>query len=526
MIHVSKFFKERLDEDIASFHEIIDVTLTDGTEFQWTEADIWENGLSFEDSICPDNDFTIGGAIINKLTVTINNIYEQHSSLDFYGARLVCKIGVDVQRKVPVPIMLETGSYISTTGSTDGNLIYTDWNGDIEWIDKGTYYVGEQTFDGELITLTAYDSMILFDRDYSESRLSWGHKNSLYTILKDACDVCGVPFHEQILGRLDYFLDYEIPTQNRTFRQVIGQIAQMTGTYARINRFGELALVRIRKYIMDGLWDGTQTNTDYYHDLSGFYTTNIDVDDVLITGLKIIETKTTDEGQQTEEYFSGEDGYVLTIQGNDLIHDGTGAHLIWYIAQDYVGLKFRPFDVETNCNPTIEAGDFVKLKDHKGRIYFSVVTSTTFTPGSGQRVSCGAESAARNEAARYTQATVTSGNFESQINQITSALKVTPYIPALMDSVAITDLEDPFAVLDDLHDATPSHSVYFSEMSTYSITSDPSSALSPFAPLKAYWLEGWKYDVLNGKQIIRSYETNTAYARNCVNGAWGSWGAI
>lgn len=525
MIHVSKYFKERLKEDIAYFHEEVAVTLADGTEFTLTEANIWENGLGFEDSISSDDGFDVGSAIVNQVHITVNNIYEDYSAMDFYGAKLVFRIGVETQKKVPIPIMLSSESYL---GTTDGDLIYTGWNGfpTIEWIKKGTYYVNDQRFDGNLITLTAYDSMSLFDRDYSESELSWASGYTLRSIVQDACDVCGVTLDSKPFPHQDYIITTQITSENRTFREVIGLIAQMIGCHARVNRLDKLEFIYYNTEILANLNSGVAVADDTYHSTEGFYSNNIDVDDVTITGIRIIESvKTEDGANTTQEWFSGEEGYVLTIQDNDLIHDGIGETAVGWIAEKYVGMRFRPFDTEGNCDPTIEAGDIVEITDYKGRVYYSVVTRSVFSPGAGQNVACTAESTVRNAQNRYTQTAVNTGNTDAQINQIAIAMRAAAYIPAVLASVSITTIVNPFSIVDSLHEAAASPSVYFAEVSTMSIeeSNEATAALTPLSAQRVYWLTGWRHDYTNGKQILRSYSDNTAYVRNYINGEWGSW---
>ena len=57
---------------------------------------IWENGLKIEDAVSADNLFEVGGAIINQATLVLNNIYDEFTEYDFFGANVVMYIGLEV----------------------------------------------------------------------------------------------------------------------------------------------------------------------------------------------------------------------------------------------------------------------------------------------------------------------------------------------------------------------------------------------------------------------------------------------
>ena len=64
-----------------------DITLTDGTVLNLTSANLWQNGMEFEDSVSNDSSFDIGSAIINVLNLSINNFDGEYSDYDFDGER-------------------------------------------------------------------------------------------------------------------------------------------------------------------------------------------------------------------------------------------------------------------------------------------------------------------------------------------------------------------------------------------------------------------------------------------------------
>ena len=101
----------------------------------------------------------------------------------------------------------------------------------------------------------------------------------------------------------------------------------------------------------------------------------------------------------------GTEGYVLGISGNKLIRVGDGQTIASMIAEKCVGMRFRPFESECPTDVALEAGDSLIIVDRNGKIYTSLLTTTTLKPGSGQKIACNAKSAAKNSSTQYSQAT-------------------------------------------------------------------------------------------------------------------------
>ena len=113
----------------------------------------------------------------------------------------------------------------------------------------------------------------------------------------------------------------------------------------------------------------------------------------------------------------GTEGYVLGISGNKLIRVGDGQTIASMIAEKCVGMRFRPFESECPTDVALEAGDSLIIVDRNGKIYTSLLTTTTLKPGPGQKIACNAKSAAKNSSTQYSQATqafVTARNMVKQ----------------------------------------------------------------------------------------------------------------
>ena len=96
MLNISNQFQSELFNDNRDYLCYADITLADGTVLNLENEDIWTDSFSIEDAVSGTGSFDIGAAIINKLTLSINNIYETYSEYDFTDAVVVPYVGLDL----------------------------------------------------------------------------------------------------------------------------------------------------------------------------------------------------------------------------------------------------------------------------------------------------------------------------------------------------------------------------------------------------------------------------------------------
>lgn len=392
MRDISDRFKNEQNNDNRNYLKYADITLTDGTVINLTNADFWSNGMKFEDSVSDDNTFNIGSANINTLNLSINNFDGKYTDYDFTDATVICYVGIELEPE-------DTSALLDTTGDkildTTGNEIIVHKNALIEKIRICTMTVIDTPYQNTtIIELECEDNMRKFDRDYSASKLKYPATRK--QIIQDACKVCGVT-----LDTLNFYQDsYQIPArpddEALTFRQVIAWTCQIGCQYARCDKYGRLTIKWYDTEITDA-------NRATIKSTNGF-TPNLD--DVVITGVQVTEyLESTSQDEEASSYLYGEEGYVLKISGNKLIPQGTGEVVTNIIGEKCVGMSFRPFETECLTDIVLEAGDAVLITDRKGNKYKSFLTNVVLQPGSFEQISCNAESAARNSSKTYSLVT-------------------------------------------------------------------------------------------------------------------------
>ena len=396
MRKVTSDFKNQIERDNRNYYEWVDITLKDGTVLNLTNQNIWNSGIKIEDAVSDTSEFQIGTAIINKATVTLNNLYDDFTDYDFDEAKIVIYIGYNIDNTILYRVLQDTtGKNIL---DSTGNEIVTLVNGSIvEKVKMFTGIVVNSPYqNSSLITLTCEDNMLLFDRDYSESKLIYPATRA--QILRDACEVCGVSLETLTFDNSDYIVNTRPSDERLTFRQVIAWTAQLGGQFLRCNSDGKLfcGWYDLKNYEADTV------NEEYFDVIASNSSVTVNSEDVIITGIQVTayqENQSEKEADDTSLY--GKTGYVIAIADNKLIEKGTASTVAAMIGERVTGMRFRPFSASTLNNPTYEAGDICIIKDRKGASYKSFLTSSTFQVGKYHTVQCGAKSAAKNSSKQY-----------------------------------------------------------------------------------------------------------------------------
>lgn len=390
MRNLSTEFKEQQNSGNRNYLKYADFTFTDGSTLSITDKDLWSNGFKFEDAVSQSGSFDIGAAIVNKLTLQINNFSGKYTDYIWDGARVVCYIGLE----------LSTG---------------------IEKIRICTMKVTDAPYQSTaIISLTCEDSMRLFDRDYSESKLTY--PATRLQIIQDACKVCGVTLQSTRFDNDDFVIQNRPDDSSITFRQVIAWVAQMGCQWAKTDAYGRLCLDWYKNEVPDDFYNeeevpwkdiegkdildttGAQIITVMQKGITAIDTNGFTpwLYDIEITGVKVTEYVENSSQNEAKTYQSGESGYVIEISDNKLIQEGSGEKICQIIADRCVGLKFRPFTTGALTNIAWEAGDTIEISDRNGKQYKSFLTSVTLNPGAFEQLECSAKSVSRNKQKQYT----------------------------------------------------------------------------------------------------------------------------
>lgn len=409
MIDTSAEFERYLHEDKRNFQYFVDITLSNGTVLNVTNANLWQGTFQIEDSVSQDNNLDVGDAIINKLSFTLNNIYGDYSEYDFKDATVIAYVGLQ----------------LSST---------------LEKIRKFTGIIDEADFNGSLIEISALDNMSKADKDFDADENKIQFPASIFTIIQYCATQMGVTLDTPDFPNKSFNVDALPNTSSEalTYRQMIAYCAQICGCFARCNYNGNLELKWYpTELLFEQMTDGGTFNTtttpysdgasvdggtfnttttpysdgdtldggvfssvETPHYFTSYSSHNIGVDDVVVTGVQV---KTKDEN--STPVLNGSSGYVVSIENNPLITQTNASGVAAFLGEKLNGLKFRTLTASVLSDPSVEAGDvgFFYGLDHN--YYPVLVSSVTFSSGGYMQIKSSAETPARNKAQTYSQQT-------------------------------------------------------------------------------------------------------------------------
>jgi len=346
MIKTVAKIKEELNTGATTVN-YADIILSDGTVLNLDPENFMLSGCKIEDKTT-DGKFGVGFTIGKTVSLRIANHEEQFTPYDFYNSII--------------------NLYIET--------IFED--GTIDKIRKGVYYTVVPETPGDIIEISAVDGMYLLDKEYAESKTKY--PASLLTIVTDACLECGISAKFKEFDNM-HFVVQEKP-ENVTYRQVVSYVAQIAGYNARIDNDGYLELV----------WYDTESETPI--EITNFKALNVHTDDVIITGVQIVNGETS--------IISGDTGYVIKIENNPFV-TGKEQEVADYLGARMIGVRFRPFSAQIPNNPLYEPFEVCNITTDKGHKYFSIINSVSYQIGGYTEIACEAEEPARN-GSRYVSA--------------------------------------------------------------------------------------------------------------------------
>lgn len=381
MITASREFKEKLKKG-ANLVNYADITLSDGTVLNLTYKDFMIGGCQIEDKTT-DGKFGVGFCIGKTLSIRLENNDERFSKYDFYMSTINLYIGM----------LLDDGT--------------------VEKIRKGVYYTIVPETPGNIIEISAVDSMHLLDKDYSSSTTAY--PATLQRIISDACLDCGIPIGFRQFDNMDFVVS--IRPEKTTYRQILSYACQIAGYNARIDNNGYMQLIWYNSALLDGYNYNGGGFKQYPHDtiidggdfkdysastiISGgtfadeapehifrIKSLNVSTDDVQITGVRVV-------GDDEKTALFGEEGYLIELSGNPFVN-GKEEQIATYLGTRMIGMVFRPFSAEILGNPLYEPFEVVRVSDKKGNAYLSIINSVSYKIGGYTQVACEAEDPVRN----------------------------------------------------------------------------------------------------------------------------------
>ena len=340
-------------QDYTDFKERAEITLLDGTILEFNEDDFTLSNNNISDG-AGVNSIPLGVAVGRSVQLELMNDDDHLRKYNFIGAKIRLYLTFYLENEEKNVIAYKEGDALATTKGLDKIIASSPYSK----IEYGLFTVISPETYGTTVIITGYDDMYKANQAY-DSKLIF--PATAGEVLRDCCSNCGISLKTSEFKNSSVQISIK-PSNEYTYRQVIGYIAMIAAGNARINRSGHLEVLT---YAFD--------YSDGYNNLTEWINLKTDTDDIVITG---ISTEIEDEDNNKTTLIEGDKGYVLSIE-NPLM-EGSEKTLLSLIGEVLIGIVFRKFEGDYIAYPLAEFMDLAKITDLNGNVYNTFITDVNF----------------------------------------------------------------------------------------------------------------------------------------------------
>lgn len=359
MINTSSLYRQLIKESGRTFRARILVTFADNSTAELTDKDIMQGSLVIKQSTSDEGSFTVGSAVIGELDFEIDNSSGTYDNTSFDGAVFDVRLGLVTEQKY------------------DGTFT-------VEWLRKGIYTAEEITVNEKYISIVAYDNIAKLDVPFADIGIVF--PRTLAELYGRICTYCGISYASPDFANAGYIVGTdEYIDGDASCREVMSYIAQMARAFVSCDSFGTLRM----KWYEEAVLGYDEAHNKIFYELNERQKINSTVQ---ITGVRHIAPDET-------ETLVGADGYCIVIDDDPLALDDTFLeHDVWTrrITGGLIGMKLTPFSSDVISDPSLEAGDIIKISDLNGNTYITPITNIIFRLDAKMTVSCDAETVNEN----------------------------------------------------------------------------------------------------------------------------------
>lgn len=318
MYPVSDAFLEKIKENTREYYWTGTITTKNGTKYDFTNQDILKGSAYVNQKCCGNGEMEIGSVYAAEMKVTLFNNIDRYTLTD-------AEVTLDYHLKLD--------------------------DGKEETVPMGVFLVSEANRKIKTLEITAYDRMLLLDKDFKITDMV----GTPYEILSLMATDCGVELEqsqEQIEGMTNGKETFAVYTDNdiETWRDILFYIAQAMCSFAAFNRKGKLEL---RQYTMDSVFEINSIHR-FGSSFSDFKT-------------RYTAISSTNQRTKTAEYYALEtdNGLTMNLGSNPLLQyglQGTRDRIHKKILEQLSVFEYIPFDSTTIGNPALDVGDVIQQK--------------------------------------------------------------------------------------------------------------------------------------------------------------------
>ena len=380
------------------------IEFSNGKEsFTITEADIVQGGLKIDRYSVTNSKIEVGSAVASELSLKLRNYDGKFDKVSFEGAVLYVKVGVWSDDPTALGHFVLGQSVLGALNGIGNFILGKNLIGDagtkaqVVWIPCGRFIIDTSPRKLQIITVSALDYMVKFDKAVDYSKISFPiHVDALIQKICELCsvslltDVTALPNHQYSIG------GFPSSSQQLTYRQCLQWCAQLTGTCAFMNEDGQLVLK----------W---YEQTAVTVTMNERYTSDLLENDITITGFSC---DVSDEAT----YLAGTNEYALDLSDCGFLtnsYDGVLKELLAARGS----FSYRPYSATIKSAPYLFPMDMIRYKDKDGAFHNTIVTNVTFSLNCNTSISGAGETVTSSS---YTQSNSGVTNQQASTNRQTN----------------------------------------------------------------------------------------------------------
>lgn len=365
------------------------IEFSNGKEsFTITEADIVQGGLKIDRCSVTNSKIEVGSAVASELSLKLRNYDGKFDNVLFEGAVLYVKVGVWSDDPTTLGHFVLGQSVLGALNGIGNFILGKNLIGDagtkaqVVWIPCGRFIIDTSPRKLQIITVSALDYMVKFDKAVDVSKISFPiHVDALIQKICELCsvslltDVTALPNHQYSIG------GFPSSSQQLTYRQCLQWCAQLTGTCAFMNEDGQLVLK----------W---YEQTAVTVTMNERYTSDLLENDITITGF-------TCDVSEEAAYLAGTNEYALDLSDCGFL---TNAYegVLKELQAARGGFAYRPYSATIKSAPYLFPLDMIRYKDKDGVVHDTIVTNVTLALNCNTAISGAGETVTSSS---YTQST-------------------------------------------------------------------------------------------------------------------------
>ena len=289
MYNASQDYKEMIEKSDRVFEINIRIEHENGT-LELVDKDLGLGSFSVLDSSQAGEEFTVGGTVAKHIEFTLVN-KDKYEDINFMGAKVIPTVKLLVHEAIDA-------HFLQPSQPSKMNEFEDKW----EYIPLGQFNIDVVDRLRSTIELKAIDNMILLDKPYSLSNVQY--PTTLGRVLNDICSIAGVGTPNGNFLNNNYVVNSK-PEGDFTLRNIVGFIAEISGSFAKFDRTGRLHMK----------WYEDTDKVITKHQRSEFKQSDFEVQ---ITGVRF-DSKDKDADDKEITYVVGSEDYMIDLSGNELL---------------------------------------------------------------------------------------------------------------------------------------------------------------------------------------------------------------